>query len=303
MYDVAHGVLAYEERAVVVVGCEESCEKAPTKEEALEFEHKALELRRLIDIDIHHDRMRHTVGEEIANFINGYLEDSTVSPHTSSEQPVFRHGFGLYEGVAAEVDPQGHGVIRTVGLQVGEGVLAAKRQQVGSHEAMKQLAVFRAQATAVSSSTGHKSSHKEKPQVRQPDFTWAFPEPVSESIARGVVELGVPPIRDSLLTPGRIVGVGAGGRQHTFAVEYEDGDIEVSTFYSSTPCYQFTFSFFFFYAECCSSVAYCERTRSQSREWHLATSLLLHGENDLNAPVSWQHQKTSITIFLSLSYI
>jgi hypothetical protein len=247
VYDVAHGVLAYEERAVVVVSCEEASEKAPTKEEAAEFKSKAEKLRSLIDIDIHCDRMRLSVAQDIANFVNTFLEDNQDASHASESNNLqvssdetasqrnyqqLRHGFGLYGGeVPAAIDPGGHGVIgEAADLDVGEVVLAAKKKQYGSHEAMRELVKYRVESTAAPSFLSSRPGTKQKPrpQVRQAGFTWAYPEAVAEKLARETVERGVPPIRVEAMTPGVVVGVGSAGRANTYAIEYEDGDVEVS---------------------------------------------------------------------------
>jgi hypothetical protein len=76
-----------------------------------------------------------------------------------------------------------------------------------------------------SGSGGGGGYHRETP------FSWAGPAESQEKIARRKAELGNGmPIPDSKLKAGTVVGVGRGGLEDTYAVEYDDGSLEV------TPC-------------------------------------------------------------------
>ena len=132
--------------------------------------------------------------------------------------PFYRHGMGLYGGGAAsKVDPRGLGAAsdQPLPLHVGARVRASKSRsnQQGGQAAVKAR------------------NHKvESPAVqaykKRLPYQWRVPEPLEEQFARRDVELGELPLLDADLRAATVVGVGVGGKLHTYALKYDDGDVE-----------------------------------------------------------------------------
>lgn len=131
--------------------------------------------------------------------------------------PFYRHGMGMYEGeVASKVDPRGHGALsdRPLPLRVGDRVRASKSK---NNRQGGQAAVYARDVKIKSPALSG---------LQRPPYQWRAPEDLDEQYARREVELGEPPLLDGNLVAATVVGVGGGGKRHTYALEYDDGDVE-----------------------------------------------------------------------------
>jgi len=149
-------------------------------------------------------------------------QSAMVHPRPLSRRPrnspFYRHGMGLYGGGAAsEVDALGHSATgdEPLPLHVGARVRASKSRsnQRGGQAAVKARNL-KVESSAV-------QAYKK----RLP-YQWRIPEPLEEQFARRDVELGELPLLDADLTTATVVGVGVGGKLHTYALKYDDGDVE-----------------------------------------------------------------------------